>query len=195
MKRLGSKISYILTVVVIIGLLLFSIGFISRFTNSFTSDFKTFYVEYNGKKITSDCKDVLFECGATNKINVYYSLEFLDNEKKDYTVQVLPNVTKENDFEYIVDEEKYLFSGIGDLTEYFEIEKDEDSFTIKATMDVFKILKKKYEGKNVTYTETDGKNLLKLVIGNADNSVKISMAFTVTEQVEDIRFNKENIIF
>ena len=58
--KTGSKIAYIIIVAAVFAVLLLVGGFIARYTNNFTSDFKTFYVEYGGKTITTDKTDIEF---------------------------------------------------------------------------------------------------------------------------------------
>lgn len=193
-KRTGSKITYIIIVVAVLAVLLLVGGFIARFTNNFTSDFKTFYIEYGGKTITSDKTDIEFVRSEPNRINVGYSLGFLNKEKGNYSVEVLPNVTDETDFDYSVNGKNYKFSEITDFTEYYKIEKFDDYFTFTMWDDVDGILDMMYNGDNVAgIPDLKGTNLLKLVIYNEDKTAKINIGFKLISLPTSIIISPDNI--
>lgn len=193
-KRAGSKITYIIIVVAVLAVLLLVGGFIARYTNNFTSDFKTFYVEYGGKTITSDKTDIEFVRSEPNRINVGYSLGFLNKEKGNYSVEVLPNVTDETDFDYSVNGKNYKFSEITDFTEYYKIEKYDDYFTFTMWDDIDGILDMMYNGDNVAgVPDLNGKNLLKLVIYNEDKTAKINIGFKLISHATSIIISPDNI--
>lgn len=193
-KRAGSKITYIIIVVAVLAVLLLVGGFIARYTNNFTSDFKTFYVEYGGKTITSDKTDIEFVRSEPNRINVGYSLGFLNKEKGNYSVEVLPNVTDETDFDYSVNGKNYKFSEITDFTEYYKIEKYDDYFTFTMWDDIDGILDMMYHGDNVAgIPDLKGTNLLKLVIYNEDKTAKINIGFKLISLPTSIIISPDNI--
>lgn len=87
-----SKISYTIIVIFVGLLLLLFICFFAKFTNGFTSSFATFYVEYDGKTIASDKPGYVFELGKKYDFKVGYTLGFLNNEEKTFSVEVIPNM-------------------------------------------------------------------------------------------------------
>ena len=194
-KKTSSKIASVIVVIAIVLVLALVAGFIARFTNNFTTGFKTFYVEYDGKTITTDTSDIKFLCNYSNRVNVGYSLEFLNKEKSDYNVQVLPNVTDKTDFEYTVDEATYLFSDIEDLTKYFEIEKHEDYFIFQTDKSLSGIMQTMYAGQTVTGIPQgdDATNLLKLVVSTADNSISLNLAFTLYDAL--LELEPDGVVF
>ena len=68
-SRLGRIIAYVLIVSVII----IAIGVISFFTNGFTSDFSTFYVECNGQKITTNASGFVSTKNEPLNVTVHYA--------------------------------------------------------------------------------------------------------------------------
>ena len=104
------------------------LGFAYKYTNGFNEDLKTFYIEYNGKKILSTQTAVELESGKTHTFGVKYTFDKEDAEPKDYSVKIVPHMTK--DFDYTADGERYLFSKITDLTGAFKIDKKDTSFDI-----------------------------------------------------------------
>ena len=193
-KRKTAKITYILIVVAVLALLLLVGGFIAKFTNNFTSDFKTFYVEYDGKTITSDKSDINFVRAEPNRINVGYSLGFLNKEKGNYEVEVLPDVTDETDFEYQVNGKNYKFSELTDFTEFYKIEKYDDYFTFTMWDNIDSILAAMYHGDNVSgIPDLSNKSLLKLVIYNEDKTVSISISFKLIVLPNEIIISPDGI--
>ena len=56
-----------IAVIVCVLLLVLAVGSIAFFTNGFTSDFKTFYVESDGKRMLSDYDNYIMKQDAENK--------------------------------------------------------------------------------------------------------------------------------
>ena len=119
-KKKTNKIWVILAVLIV---LIGGIGGIGYLTNWFTSDVKTFTVEYAGRQLVRDCTDLKVEPDSTFKINT------LSDKTPDYTVKIYASGTKEKDFEIMIGEEKISWyenivsqKGMNDFTEYFDIE-------------------------------------------------------------------------
>lgn len=125
MRTFAKIIGYGLVVL----LLAAAVGLTYKYTNGFNEDFKTFYVEYGGKKILSTQTVIELESGKTHTFSVKYTFDKEDAKPKDYSVKIVPNMTK--DFDYTVNGERYLFSKIKDLTDAFKIDKKETSFDIE----------------------------------------------------------------
>ena len=146
-KKKTNKIWVILAVLIV---LIGGIGGIGYLTNWFTSDVKTFTVEYAGRQLVRDCTDLKVEPDSTFKINT------LSDKTPDYTVKIYASGTKEKDFEIMIGEEKISWyenivsqKGMNDFTEYFDIEKTADAFTLK-TIGFQTILEKRFAGQKIT---------------------------------------------
>ena len=96
---------------------------IYRFTNGFNEEFKTFYVEYDGKQILTSDSELILEPGEANRFDVKYTFDTEQSETKDYAVEIVPNA--EQDFEYLVEAEPHLFSRMGDLSAMSGLIKEE----------------------------------------------------------------------
>lgn len=132
--------SILLVLVVIIG----GIGYL---TNWFQSDIKTFYVEYEGRKIVRDCTGLKIEPGAEFKIGM------ISEDSEDYEVKIYASGTEETDFTFEVGEETYswyndVVKNEWEFTEYFGIEKEGNSFSLQKT-EFEAILKECFPGKTV----------------------------------------------
>ena len=189
------EITYIFIAMLVVMLLLLVIGFIAKFTNNFTSDFATFYVEHDGKTITSDRGGYIFDKDVEYRFDVGYPLGVFNKEKLSYNVKVVPNITDETNFEFTDGVETFKYSDITDLTEQFYIQQYEDYFTLTADKPLKEIIESAYES---TFTGIPTINFeqdyLKLVISSVDNSASISLTFNVSIPVEDMQPNYDHIV-
>lgn len=193
----GSKIAYAIIVVFVVLLLLAVGGFFAKYTNGFTSDFATFYVEYDGKTITSDKGGYGFVVGEKYDFKVGYSLDFINKDKLTYNVKVVPNITENTDFKYETADGLYKFSDIEDLTQFFEIEKGENGFTLSTNYTLNNMFTELY-GDTVSGvpTEYGSEDYLKLVVSSEDGSKALNFFFnSVLVLPESIVLNKTSLVF
>ncbi len=176
-KTFITIIIYVLLVAVIVG----AIALIYKYTNGFNEDFKTFYVEYDGKQILTSDTAMEFEPNKKYRYDVKYTFDTEESEPKDFTVRVLPNFTK--DFEFTVDDRTYLYSKAKDLTEAFEIEKSDTFFEIHIKpQSLIEILSHIYGKSDINVpTDMDEKNEYpyKLVISSYNGNVTYNIRFKI----------------
>lgn len=194
-KSGGSKLGYILIVVGVILLLVLVVGFIAKFTNNFTSDFATFYIEHDGKTITSNRGGYGFDKGVEYRFNVGYSLDAFNKEKLNYNVKVAPNITSETDFVFENDDYRYKFSDKDDLTALFKITKYDDYFSLTADKLLNEVINSAYDGNFTGIPTVDGKlDYFKLIISSEDGSRSINITFNVSVPPEGMTPNTGHII-
>lgn len=158
------------------------IGVVYKYTNGFNEDFKTFYIEYNGEQILTTENKMEFKTWEIHKFGVKYTFDKDEAEPRDYSIKILPNMTK--DFDYTVDGERYLFSKITDLTKAFEIDKGDSSFML-CLPNVFTLktaLENYHDGKNVvipTNAESENEYPFKMVVSSYNNSITYNILFKV----------------
>ena len=106
-----TKIVKIITSVLLALLLVGTMGVIAHFTNGFREDFKTFYVTYEGEDILSEKSKLALPLGEEHRFDVTYIFEGLNEETgpKGYNIEIVSNVEKGKEFEYIVDNEKIAY--------------------------------------------------------------------------------------
>lgn len=107
----------IISLAVVLLLIIAAVGFAAYFSNGFTSEFKTFYVECNGEKILND-KDY-YEMSANEEycFDVKYLFDVGNKENKlGYHVKILPHTTKETNFDFTADGKTYNYGAEGELT-------------------------------------------------------------------------------
>lgn len=174
-------ISFILTLAVVA----FIVGLIAvmyKYTDGFTSDFKTFYLVYDGEEILTDETKAVLVCGNKYKCEVKYVFESDDEEKKGFTVKIIPNT--DSDFDYTVAGSKYKYSNLGDLTTAFDITLEEDSFEINIpeNFGLMNVLMYMHGGQNVTLSDGATADLFypfKLQVTSYNEAVTYTILFNI----------------
>lgn len=184
----------------IVALLLVAVvGLVYKFTNGFNEDFKTFYVEYDGKQILTEDSKLTLESGEKYTFGVKYTFDNEKSEPKDYKVKIIPNV--ERDFDYTVNGEKYLFSKTGELTSAFRLKKEQTEFSIDipAQFNLKAALHAINGGKTVVVpedAETNNPYPYKLVVESYNSKVIYKIGLSITDpRVSDITVNPDKIVF
>lgn len=130
-------------VIVLLAIVVGGIALIYKYTNGFNEDFKTFYIEYDGKQILTENTVTEFDPKKEHVFTVKYTFD-KEYTERDFTVKVLPNAVK--DFDFTVGNKAYKYSKAKELTTVFEIIKDKDRFEIKVNenQNVYEVLKSVY---------------------------------------------------
>jgi len=197
MKKVGKVITYILIVLLLIGI----IGFVFKFTNGGTTDFKTFYLNRGNTLYTADSGNYSFNSGEELSFDVCYLSDILksDEEAQGYSVKIIPNVTDETKFDYTVDGESYTFAEDLDLSSAFGLEKDKTSFkfTIPAGATMSDILTTAH-GKTAVAGNLDlcEKYYFAVVVTSADEKNTVRLNFCLaTIPATGIKLSESRIIF
>ena len=107
----------IISLAVVLLLIIASVGFAAYFSNGFTSEFKTFYVECNGEKILNDKDYYEMSANEEYRFDVKYLFDVGSKENKlGYHVKILPHTTKETNFDFTADGKTYNYGAEGELT-------------------------------------------------------------------------------
>ena len=193
MTNKATKITtYILLVLAVITV----IGVIARFTNGFTSDFKTFYVTVDGKDIMISSGGYLVTNENPLKVDVKYTFNFVTDEMKDYSVKIVPNKIENSDFTYTVDGESKSFQLETDLTAAFEINKGEKSFTVKPKGKSLTEVLTAFYGKEVTDCENKGyTDMFTIVVTSYNGEASVKLNFTIAGKVVGVVLDREVIVF
>lgn len=190
-------ISFIVSLAVI-ALVAGLIAITYKYTAGFSSDFKTFYLVHDGKEILTEETKVAFVGGKKYKYEVKYVFENGKDEKKGYTVKVLPNTEK--DFEYTVVGSKYKYSKLNDLTVAFDIKLTEDSFelNIPENFGLVDVVKFMHGGQEVTLeTTADLSYPFKLEITSYNGAAKYTILFNTVSSagVTGVTIDPTEIVF
>lgn len=122
----GIKLTEIISAGLIVLCIVGIVGFVAYFTNGFTGDFKTFYVNIDGENVMGEKSNVLMNPNEPMKVDVKYALGFTSKDIKGYKVKLAPI----SDFDFMVDGEVYSFAAVEDLEKGFTLVYEDEFFTI-----------------------------------------------------------------
>ena len=198
MQSKGQLAAKIIGIILVLLLVAGLVAVLYNFTNGFNEDFKTFYVEHEGKQILSENSEVTFTEGKTHRFDVKYTFDTQQSEARDYSVEIVPNA--EQDFEYTVDGEKYLYSKAGDLSAAFSLKKQKSYFeiTLREDMTLQSVLETVHPGQQVEVPENaadDNPFPYALIVSSYNGSVSYRIAFSVGMDVTGITLDPSQIIF
>lgn len=193
-KTIAKVIGYILVALLLAGV----IGLVYRFTNGFNEDFKTFYVECDGKQILKEDTQMSLYTERTYRFDVKYTFDTSKSEPKGYNVKIVPHVEK--DFDFTVDGEWYLYSKVGDLTPAFDLSKGDTYFELTTTSEtsIQEVLSKCYPGKEVVVpdiAEESNPYPYTLVVSSYNDSVKYNIHLSIGVEVTGVELDQTHIIF
>ena len=198
MQSKGQTAAKVIGVILVLALLAGLVAVLYKFTNGFNEDFKTFYVEYEGKQILAQNSELALEPGKTYRFDVKYTFDTQQSETKDYTVEIVPNA--EQDFEYTVDGETYLYSKAGDLSAAFSLKKQKNYFeiTLREDMTIQSVLETGYPGQQVEVPETaadENPFPYTLIVSSYNGNVSYRIAFNLGADVTGITLDPPSIVF
>lgn len=195
---MSKTVAQVIVYVVLALVLVVAVGLIYKYTNGFNEDFKTFFIEYESKKILTADSKLSLNNSKTYTFNVKYTFDTEKSEPKDYNVKIIPNV--ERDFDYTVDGEKHLYSKTGELTSVFGLVKEQAQFSITLPSDynLQKVLQAVNGGKNtVVLKEAEENNPYpyRLVVSSYNEKVVYNIDFKIIQEANDITLNPDEIVF
>lgn len=187
------KVAKIITSVVIVLLVALAIGLVFKFTNGFNEDFKTFYLEHNGKQILTSETETSFKRGEQYRYEVKYTFDSGKSEPKGYSVKVMPNTKL--DFTFTADGKQYVYANAKELTSAFNIKKEDSAFTISIPneLKLQTVLEKVY-GKTVEVEEPRG-YLYTLIVSSYNEKVTYYINFGTKVTIDGIEIDQSGIVF
>ena len=198
MQNKGQVAAKVIGIILVLALLAGLVAVIYKFTNGFNEDFKTFYVEHEGKQFLSAQNDLVLEDAGVHRFDVKYTFDTEQSETKDYAVEIVSNA--EQDFEYLVDGEPHLFSRVGDLSAAFGLNKQATYFEITTTdgMTLQSVLERCHTGQTVEVpadAEKGNAYPYQLIVTSYNGSVSYRIAFSVGMTVTGITLDPPSIVF
>lgn len=190
-KTVGKVIACILVLLVIAGIA----GVIVRFTDGFTSEFKTFYVTVEGKDVLTNAGGYRVTPDKPLHVDVKYAFGSA-GDGSGYTVKVIPHAVEGKDFDFALNGEVYAFQAEDDLTAGFEIERKETSFTITPKGGVTEVLRAVYP--NHTVSDCRGKgyaDMYALIVTSYNGKEYVTLYFAAWESVSGVTLDRTEILF
>ena len=193
-RTVATILAYIAGILILVAV----VGLVYRFTNGFNEDFKTFYIEQDGKQILSSSSTMKLETNSMYRFDIKYTFDTEQSEPKDYSVKVVPNASR--DFDFTVDGERYLYSKQGDLSSAFALNKQDTYFEIstKTEMSLQNVLQSCYPDKEVIVAkEAEESNTYPytLLVSSYNESVVYKIDFCIDVRVTGVALNPPEIIF
>ena len=193
-RTVATILAYIAGILILVAV----VGLVYRFTNGFNEDFKTFYVEYDGKQILSSDSDLILVTSNTYRFEVKYTFDTEQSEPKDYSVKVMPNAGR--DFDFTVDGERYLYSKQGELSAAFSLNKQDTYFEISTQKETSlqNVLQSCYPGKEVIVPkEAEESNAYPytLVVASYNESIVYQIKLRIGTKVTGVTLDPSEIIF
>ena len=186
-------LSYALLGLLVVGV----IGFVAYFTNGFKSDFKTFYINVDGKDVMESDGGYKVSKSKPLEVKVKYIFSVGSSQKKEYSVKVAPNAIDGSDFTFSDGKEEKSFQSVEDVTSGFDIKKTESGFTISpkgnSVEEVFKAVYP--NGKFDNVNEKGYENMFTLVVTSYDGKASVKLNFSLSSKVSGVTLNKEGILF
>lgn len=171
-------------------------GVVVYFTGGFTSDFKTFYVSVDGENVLSTTEGYELTTEKPMSVDVKYTFGALNKNLSGYSVKVIPNQVSEKHFDFTVNGQIHSYQAETDLTNGFDIEQGENSFTIKPKGGIGKILAAVYpESEIEDYRNKIYENMYALVITSYNGESSVKLCFSIPEPLYEIVLDKEVIEF
>ena len=195
MSNNTNKVIRICAIVVVVLILVAVIAFIS--INVVRESQKAnFYLVHNGTQITESSSELVLERGIPEKFEIAY-FEGMEEEKQEYyvTVDCIPD--GENFYFKIQGQDSSFYATRSDVTEFFEIETQEEYFTI--TLDEkFKatdVIEWVYSDKKVYFPEEVdcSKSFFKIVVHLKDGTTVYSLPFRCEYEAEGININENTV--
>lgn len=191
-KKKGGSFASIFTYTIVVLLLVGVVGLLSVFTDSFTTNLRTFYVEYNGKALVKNNDSLTLECNKDLKFN----LHFLD-ENQDYNVEIIPC----GSFGYTFDgNDSARYENIIETipTDLYSVSKTDDGFVLRLEEFSIMTVLKKYHGADSNIVLPEGFNLFgsyyALVISFAGQEESYKIVFDLKSPVESIELGGDIVL-
>lgn len=187
------KVAKVITGVIVVLVVALAVGLIFKFTNGFNEDFKTFYLEQDGKQILTSETEKAFVQGEQYRYEVKYTFDSGKSESKGYNVKVVPNGKIKLSFK--ADGKQYSYADAKELTSAFNIKKEASAFTLSVPKELtLKSVLEKVYGKTVEVEEQKG-YLYTLVVSSYNEKVTYKINFGLSINVEGIELDKDGIVF
>lgn len=192
-----TKTTKIITYIAIVLAVITVIGVVAHFTNGFTSDFKTFYVTVGGKDVMTSAGGYRVTTSKPLEVDVKYTFGALNNKvDKDYSLKIIPNNIPDEDFTYTVDGERKSFQSETNLSDGFEIDKGEKSFTIKPKGETISEVLSAVYGKSITDCESKGyTDMFTVIVTSYNGEASVKLDFSLAIRVAGITLDREAILF
>lgn len=163
---------------------------VGGYTNGFES-IQSRYITINGEAVKSEA-NILIPSSSTAKITLK-NAGFSKKTDWDYSVLIFANASDTTT--YTADGESFKLSDVGELTEFFTIEKMASSFTLSGVESLDEILSRKHNGATIELSEPVRFPFVLSVVDNTDMKALSFYVGLAPASVTGIIIDPPEIIF
>lgn len=187
-RKSRNLFSVVLTVVIVLLLLMLLVSLLGR-SGEMPILGKTLQLQYDGKEIKSEENFAVI-------LNQQYN--FTVQNAKDFTVQIVPRITKNSNFSFTVDGVQYSYDKVKDLSKGFKLELKDDGFTLTPLQDLPQMLQAQFDGavENVPTVCNLAVPYIDLIVSDkSGKSVVVPLTLFTGTSPTDIHLSETNIVF
>lgn len=190
-RKLSRIISYIITAVLLIGM----IGGAAYMAKIMLGSYDSFSVSYSDDVYIGNVVNKVYTFNTELTFNVDFDYHKLVVDKQyGYTVKVVPAVSGDDDFEFSIGDHSYMFSDEQDITSAFNVVISEGSFTFVIPGNIADVLGVIYGGGEITVPELDNdKDYYKLIV-TAFDGTEISISFKQYSVVTGVILDNDTLV-
>lgn len=200
-KQTVKKVSSIILAVVLLLLLVGAVGIVAKLTNNFTDKLKTFYLEYDGKVLSSTADLSVNPSEVKVDVKYVFNGKGEDEELTDYSVSILPYATNKTAFDYTVDGKNYRYEKDAniELNSAFNLEKHDTYFTFTMPRAMKDVLSQVYGDSEIAIPESVDISVnpyFYIVVKSYNQKTELVVRLLLkTVKVEDIEVDRESYVF
>lgn len=184
-KRKSTKIISIIAGVMCLVLFVGALTVLFEETDHLSTSPGTLYVEVEGERISKNKEDHIVFYGNEYRFDVGYTLNMTSSEEKFY-VDIVPNITDETSFDFMVGDEIFAYEGIVSFEEAFELNVYDDYFTIHPKKDLSEAIQDIFPDKvvsGVPVTVNSDISYYKIVVSNENKTKQLEITFQLAGRV------------
>lgn len=183
-KRKVTIITKIVAGVLLLVLFVGAMNYIFKETDNLTIP-GTFYVEVDGERISNNKNDYVVLYGNEYRFDVGYAMDMGTSDDV-FIVEIVPNISDETSFDFMVGNEIFAYEGLNDLSAGFNLKIYDGYFTIHPTMELENIIQTAFPDKTVSGIPGSVNSEIsyyKLIISNEDRTSILEITFQLAGRI------------
>lgn len=190
----GAIVSFVLVLLLVVGVVMA----VLNFTGTIEKGYKSFTVSIDGTPIKEKATGYSATCDNGLSVDVSYAFPKFGKKHNEYTVKVIPS--GKTDFEFLLEDEKLLFSDEPDLTVGFDVEYRDTGFTLTPKGSIRRILCEVYPDSKIVIDKDayhkEAENFSLVVSSyNGKSVVVIDFAVPLDWAISSVELDKLEIVF
>lgn len=176
--------SFLIVVYILLVMALLSgVVFVFRLVGGLNDGLTDFYIVIDGVEVRQTEFECTFNTDKDYLIECKYLSSKISNDKKGYSVKVVPHITDDTNFSYFKNGVSYNYESVKDISDGFNIKKKETSFTITFSREdnPLSVLKKVLNDDSLTTDEAFdySQTYYTLIVTSADGRETYNVNFNI----------------